>query len=458
MKALPNLCAILLLTGCASANLEQQLAHTNQVGQDFTYGQLRLAENAAQRAELTRTSTSLLQAPLQQREAVLLALANSPALQAMLFDNAAQSAQAGRLPNPLFTFERLRAGDELELARMLSFGLLDLLSQPQRHSAAQQKLAQQQLMLATEVIKPVRLVRQAWVNAVAAQQSLHYAKQIMQAADASADLAQRLRQVGNFSKLQYAREQAFYADAIVQVANAEQAALSAREELVRSLGLDAKQAAQLSLPERLPDLPAVMRSEQEVKNFAIASRLDIQQAQAQLAFDAKAQGLNNIQSWLDVELGLRRDTHGAGSSKGFEATLRLPLFDLGEQQRAAMNAQTLVSSYRLQAASNAASSHLRQSYAAYQSNYQIARHYRDEIVPMRKAISAETVLRYNGMLTSVFTLLADAKVQIATVQAAIDAQKQFWLADANLQASLIGVPSSIAAPEARLPTDTTNAH
>ena len=59
-----------------------------------------------------------------------------------------------------------------------------------------------------------------------------------------------------------------------------------------------------------------------------------------------------------------------------------------------------------------------------------------------KVIADENVLRYNGMLIGVFELLADARDQVATVQAAIDAEQQFWLADAALQASVIGRPTN----------------
>ena len=47
------------------------------------------------------------------------------------------------------------------------------------------------------------------MRAVAAQQSLRYVEQVKAAADASAELARRMQAVGNFSKLQRAREQAF---------------------------------------------------------------------------------------------------------------------------------------------------------------------------------------------------------------------------------------------------------
>jgi hypothetical protein len=44
----------------------------------------------------------------------------------------------------------------------------------------------------------------------------------MQAAEAGAELARRMAQAGNFNKLQQAREQAFYADAALNLARAEQ--------------------------------------------------------------------------------------------------------------------------------------------------------------------------------------------------------------------------------------------
>jgi len=63
------------------------------------------------------------------------------------------------------------------------------------------------------------------------------------------------------------------------------------------------------------------------------------------------------------------------------------------------------------------------------------------VVPLRKTISEENLLRYNGMLIGVFELLADARDQIHSVIAAIAAAEQFWLSDAALQASLLGKPT-----------------
>ena len=445
--------SLVILSGCASVNFEQSLRQTNTVAADFTQGQLALVQTQAQREAQDQTATQILQKPISQSDAVRLALVNSPALQALLaqhWADAARAAQTGRIANPVFTFEHLRKADELELGRLLTFGLLDLLTLPQRYGIAQRQIAQAQLRLTSSVIEQVTQVRQAWVKAVAAQQNLIYAKQVNDAAQASAELARRMQAVGNFSKLQRARQQAFYADAATQWAAALHSSTATREALVRLLGLSDAQVNALVLPERLPDLPASPRSAQEVGQKASQGRLDLQLAQAEYDSAAKAQGLNGLTSFTDIELGIRRDTvtdNAAGTSTartGYEVSVRLPLFDWGGLRRDAMNAQTLAAANRLEATARAASSNLRESYSAYRTAFDVSRHYRDEVVPLRKTISEENVLRYNGMLIGVFELLADTRDQVSSVMAAIAAEQQYWLSDAALQASLMGKPTLAA--------------
>jgi outer membrane protein TolC len=312
-------------------------------------------------------------------------------------------------------------------------------------------VAQSRTQLSGTIVEQVSQVRQAWVRAVASRQGLQYAEQVNKSAQASAELARRMQEVGNFTKLQRARQQAFYADATAQLASAQHADTAAREELVRQLGLNDAQAAQLKLPDRLPDLPKEPRAAAEVTASALQQRIDVQLARLQLDLAGKAQGLTLLNSLVDVELGGRRDTvfdNASGEKhhrRGYELEIRLPIFDWGGAQRAQMNAQTLAAANRYEAVVRSASSQLRESYSAYRTAYDLAKHYRDEIVPLRKTMSEENVLRYNGMLIGVFELLADSRDQIASVIAAINAQQQFWLADAGLSSSLIGKPVSMGA-------------
>ena len=179
-------------------------------------------------------------------------------------------------------------------------------------------------------------------------------------------------------------------------------------------------------------------------------------ARGQLDAAGKAQGLNLLTSLVDVELGVNRSTtfdngSGAGQAfakRGFELGIRLPIFDWGNAKRDAMSAQSLAAANRYESTVRSATSQLRESYSAYRTAYDVARHYRDEVVPLRQTMAEENVLRYNGMLIGVFELLADTRDQISSVVTAINAYQQFWLADAALSASVIGKPTSamMAAP------------
>ncbi len=449
MARITALCCMLSLAACSSVNFDQSLALTNQQANAFTQGELALVRSEAQKAAMERITAELLAQPLTRDNAVRLALVHSPALQALLAQHAAdaaQAAQGGRIANPVVSLERVVQGSELEIGRSISFGLLDVLTLPQRRKAANAELARQELLLSASVVTQVTQVRQAWVRAVAAQQNLAYAIQVQESAQASAELARRMLAVGNFTRLQRARQHAYYADATTQRANAQHADRVAREALVRALGLRDAQAAALQLPARLPDLPQQTITPQAAARSATDGRLDIRLAQAALQVQAAVQGLDNIHSLGDVELGLRADTvfdtaeATTAARTGFELDVRGPLFDAGDQRRAAMNARTLAAAQRLEASARAAGSHLRESYSAYRTAWDIAAHYRDDVVPTQQLIAEENLLRYNGMIIGIFELLADTRSQTASVMAAIAAQEQFWLAEAALQSTLIGQP------------------
>jgi outer membrane protein TolC len=291
----------------------------------------------------------------------------------------------------------------------------------------------------------------AWVAAVAANESATYSKLVYESAQASAELAKRMQSVGNFNRLQRVRQQAFYADASLQLLASQHTATATREALIRLLGLKDAQISTLTLPERLPDLPKSFMSPEAVSKALTTQRLDVRMAQSQLDAASKSQGLNLLTSLTDVELGVIRntvkDTHEGTSqtSKGYELSIRLPIFDWGDAQRASMNAATLAAANRMEATVIGAGSDLRGSYSAYRTAYDASRQYRDEILPLSKVIAEENGLRYNGMFIGVFELLADHRAQINTVKAAIAAQQQFWQTDATLQATLLGKPMSAPA-------------
>ncbi|MBK6366620.1 MAG: TolC family protein [Polaromonas sp.] len=445
---------IVLLSGCASVNIDGALERTSDETKSLSGASTQLLRTLDAKTARDNQVTALLKSPLSQQAAVQLAVINSPALQTLLAErwgDLAQAAQSGRIANPILSLERVRFLDELEFGRILAFGLLDLLTLPQRNKIATARMKQAELQLTTDVVGLVSQVRMAWVASVGAAESLSYARQVYASAQASAELARRMQSVGNFNRLQRARQQAFYADAAAQLLASKQTATSTRESLVRLLGLKDKQAQVLKLPERLPDLPKSYLMPDAVSKVLTTQRLDVRMAQSQLDASIETQGLAVITSLTDIELGLRsdtvKDTHEGTSDKrkGYELAIRLPIFDWGDAQRANMNAAALAALNRMETVLVNAGSELRENYAAYRSAYDLSRHYREEVLPLGKIIAEENLLGYNGMLIGVFELLADHRSQVNTVKAAIAAQQQFWQADAALQATLLGKPISAPA-------------
>ena len=446
-----------VLAGCASTAVTDNFTSVRQLAQERLGADVKWLTTDDARQQAQADVDALLAAPLGADGAVRISLAYSPALQAMLYEGAANSAsatQSARLPNPVFAFERLVRNEggarDLELTRTLSFSVLDLLLLPSRLRLADYQQQTTRLILATNVVQAASETRQAWVSAVAAQQSVLYFQQVKATADASAELARRMQAVGNFSKLQRAREQAFAADAVARLARANQSARSSREALIRALGLNEQQAAALKLPDRLPDLPVAPKDEATVAAIAMDQRLDVRMARGNLEFVARELGLTRITSVVNaLEVGVvRKSETGLAPQKGFHLSVALPLFDFGDARRTRAQATYMAAFNGAAQLAVDASSQVRENYGAYRTAYDVAKHYRDEIVPLRRSIAEENILRYNGMLIGVFELLADSREQIASVVQAIEAQRDFWVADAALQATLIGKPIAAASMEA----------
>jgi len=441
--------ATVVLAGCASFSPDGGFATVAQTTQQRLAKEVRWARSDSDRQLIAQRVEELLAQPLAMDDAVQLALLNNRGLQAAFFElgiGEADLVQAGRLANPGFSFGRKTKGEEIEIERGLHFNLARLLAMPLLQEVESRRFAQTQGMVAMNVLSLAAETRKAWVQAVAAQESVRYAAQVMRAAEASAELARRMAQAGNFNRLQQSREQSFYAEAALGLARAQQAQQAKRERLTRLMGLWGAQTA-FRLPERLPDLPAQARELPEIERIAIEQRLDVQGARLAAEQTASNLGLTSSTRFINVlELGFSYNTSNEGwTERGWEVAFELPLFDWGTARVAKAESIYMQAVNRAAETAINARSEVREAYGAYRSAWDIARHHRDEIVPLRQRIQEENVLRYNGMLIGVFELLADARAQITSVNAAIDALRDFWIAQADLDMALIGKPSLAAA-------------
>ena len=440
-----------LLSGCASFSADGGYGEVQKLAQARSATPVPAAKPVAGDATAERQLAELLAKPLTVESAVQIALNNNRGLLASYAElGVAESdlVQAGRIANPVFSFGRVKGHEGIELERTLSLPLMGLLTMPITLPLEKRRFEQAQMRTAGELLRVADETRRAYYSAVAAEQSAAYMEQVKEAADASAELARRMAAAGNWSKLQQSREQAFYADAVAQLARARQAKVAERERLTRLMGLWGKQV-QFQLPDRLPELPAAPRELTDAEAQAMTNRLDMLMAQKELAGLASSLGLTRATRFVNLlDLSYLHNTTPDGErEKGYEIEFQIPLFDWGSSRVAKAESLYMQAVHRAAASAIDARSEVRESYLAYRTAYDLARHYRDEIVPLKRRISDEQLLRYNGMLIGVFELLADARDQVMSVNAAIEAQRDYWVADSALHAAMTGAGGR--APAAR---------
>jgi outer membrane protein TolC len=454
--------AALTLGGCATFSDDGGFGVVAQAGRERTGKDVVWARTGAAHDTIAARVDELLKQPPSVDDAVQIALLNNKGLQAKLYELGIAEAdlvQAGRLPNPGFSFGRLRRGTEIEWERGLHFDLARLFAIPLLRQVEERRFAQVQREITMEVLRLAAETRKAYFMAVAGVETVRYTHQVQAAAEAGAELAKRMLQAGNWNALNQAREQGFYSDALLNVARAEMAAVASREQLIRLMGLWGEQT-HFRLPERLPDLPKVVDDMPDIEQLAMAQRLDLQAMRAQTEALAKNLGLSKATRFINVfELGLVRNTSNQHpTQRGYEVRFEIPLFDWSGARVAKAEAIYMQAVNRVAETAVNARSEVRQAYLGYRSSYDIAKHYRDEVVPGRKRISDENLLRYNGMLIGVFDLLADARAQIAGVNSYIEALRDFWLAQSDMQLALVGKPSLSVAPATRAASDNNVKH
>ncbi len=419
--------ALLALSGCASFSNDGGFGAVQQLTQQRTNAATTWIKSDLDAATVEGKVKTVLAKPLSVDDAVTIALMNNRSLQASYGELGIAEAdlvQAGRLSNPILSFGRLSNGHDVEIERKLMLPVMGLLTMPITRKLEQRRFEQAQASAAGEALRIADETRRAYFGALAARQATTYMEQVKSAAEASAELAQRMFIAGNWSKLQQAREQAFYADCVAQLARTRQAQIQERERLTRLMGLWGSAIAFQMLTGR-PQ--------------AMANRLDILMAQKELAGLSASLGLTQATRFVNLlDLSYLRNREGGERIRGYEIELQIPLFDWGSARVSKAETMYMQAVHRAAATAIDSRSQVRETYAGYRTAYDLARHYRDEIVPLKKRISDEQLSRYNGMLISVFELLADARDQVISVNASIDALRDYWIADSALQASLTG--------------------
>lgn len=402
----------------------------------------------AEAAEVASRVEALMAKPLTADSAVQLALINNRGLQAeynSLGISEAAFVESSLPPNPVIGIELLATGGALEIERRIVANLLALIALPKRRDIAETQFeaARQRAIEAT--FRTAAETRRAYYRAIAAKQTVSFLEQARTSADAAADLTRKLGETGASNKLDQARASAFYAEVSNELARARLTAGTSREALTRMLGLWGADV-DYRLPGQLPSMPRI-KSVQQVEADAVRKRVDLIAARLELDAMAKSLGLTQSTRFISMlDGGLRSNYERVKEEgeteksypKGFELEIQVPIFDFGEVNvRRARETYMQAVNRLLEKAVNVRSE-ARAAYLTYRASYDIARQYQTRILPLRRTVNDEALLRYNGMLIDVFELLTTVRESIESNIAAIAAKRDYFIATVDFQTAIIG--------------------
>ncbi len=438
----------LALSGCATM---QRTAGFPEVDKQLS---ARVGENAGwhQNADEDRAAEAkvreLLEGELTATNAMRIALLNNRGLQATyerLGIAQADLVQAGLLDNPEVGLQYL-FGDEGDLFEAsIIQPLMSVITVAARKQVGTAQAEQVRLEVAQSAFELCMDVKAAYYGVLADAQAIELLQQVTLGTEAAAELAARQYQAGTLNRKDQALQQAFYAQAALDTAQAQARLSSDRERLNRLLGVWGQQT-QWKLPTRLPQPPEALPALDRVEQLALEQRLDLAAAKREVEAVYRAYGLTRdtrLLSSLGIGVTFKREPSGE-KLVGPDLSFSLPLFDQGQARVARVESELRQSERKLEAMAVDIRSQARDARVRLHAAYDAVNHYRNALLPLHQTVVQETLKFYNGMLVGVYELLLAQQAQVQTAKQYVETTKEFWLNWIDLERAVGG---TLAAPQ-----------
>ncbi|MCA0920665.1 TolC family protein [Pseudooceanicola nanhaiensis] len=387
--------------------------------------------------------------------AVQVALMNNRGLQAAYADLGLSATDLwevalGPIPTVSLTISGIgEVGLASSLEANVTGAILDTITLKPRKAIAETRFRQAQLEAVEETVALAAETRRAWIDAVAAFEAAGLVAQAQETADAASELAAELGRTGAMNRADQAREHVFTAELAAERADARLEAQLAKEKLTRLMGLWGTDI-DYYVPNRLPGLPGRRPGRSDVERLALEHRTDLAIGRLELeavAREYRLEGQTRMVSDISLAGSLEADRVDGGSGNAFDTTqivdlgFEIPIYDTGKLvsrrgQLAYLRAAQQLAQDAINARSEARSAH-----AAVTGKYNVAVHWRDEVLPLRRVIDEEALRSYNGMLTSTFELISDARDGLDAQLGAAGAKADYWRAEADMTAVIWGGPT-----------------
>ncbi len=440
---------LLFFSGCSSMTLDAGFDDIKATVEQRSAIQISWNNSTELDKQAAEKLLSLLTRKLTADDAVQIALLNNRDLQAVYSDLGVAQAdlvQAGLLGNPIFDaavmFPVSGGGrPNLELGAAMNF--LNIFYIPLRKRVAAARFEEVKTRVAGSVLDFAGRVRSAFYAYQADEQMLELRQTIVQALNASLEIARRLSEAGNITDLDLARERAQWETAKLALRSAEIALRQSREELNIVMGLWGEQL-QWQSDGRLPDIPEQPVSTKDIERRALEQSLDLADARQRIAATGEQLGLTRWTTLLpELSAGPQAERNDGEWEIGPRLDFPIPLFDQG-QARVGRGVAEL---RRARQEYYGAAVRIRATARALRDRVDGARdrtlYYRDILLPLHERIVNEAQLQYNAMQLGPFQLLRAREQQIQTAVAYIESLRDYWLARADVEQILSGrLPTS----------------
>jgi outer membrane protein TolC len=352
----------------------------------------------------------------------------------------AEEAQARRAA----TVKETAGAPVLDISAALRRALLarpDLMAVP---GMSEQEL----LKLRIEIAELRHAVQRAWTESVLADEQSRRQRGVQEGSDIGFELAQRMTQVGNWSRARGLENELDVWRMRGQTLRLEQTATGAREALVRLVG-----DGPWRLPEAVPPppalapLPEARAPIEELETQALRRHPRWPLLEQEAVWRERALTSPQLAAWRSSAESMVDSALQAADAAGLGG-VPVPQFDPGRQRLPHALESAVLGRAEADALARTVRSQVREARRQLIATHALAEQSVQEVQRITTALQEETLLRYNGMLVGTWDLLASAQARLQSEIAAAQARRDFWLALARLQALLAGasdIPPASAA-------------
>ena len=445
---------LLGLVGCATTSLQSDAREVRALLTDRAPAKVELPvpSETASWDEVDRDVGRLLAKPLTADDAVRVALLENRDLRANLFELGVwrgRAIQAGLLPNPEIDIDVRKSrhsADPLQMDVGLEYDISRLILTPSRRGVAESALAAERIRAAGDVLELAYRVRVAFFEAQGRKQQLDLRRRALESFQAGFATADELGRTGNIPEVDVANQRAQVEAARVAVAEAENAWLDAKAQLIAILGVTTQpEAATLDLagPLELPEgeLPARLRNE----STAVETSLELAELKKRMETASRSVGVAKTEGALPhLSGGFHAERDERLWEIGGHLTIGIPIFDRAQGRQHSARAEFASLRERYVAAANAVRATHRVALTRVESTTRRARHYRDQVIPAREKALQAAVRQYNAMQTSVFQLLQVQREVTNAASSYVDTLVELWKARAALDTLASGRQRGLA--------------